>query len=133
MNAAANIAQANSLIAILIDRASAQPDHPAYRFIGDGRDSDSALSYGQLLEEAVSLAASLHIMQLPGQPVLLACRSNFFFIIGLYACLLSGALAVPTAPPRRPALEERIAYLASHSGAAAALLIAAVHSGLGSG
>lgn len=121
MNAAANIAQAHSLVAILIDRAAAQPDHPAYRFIGDDPDGDSALSYGQLLKEAVSLAASLHIVQLQGQPVLLACKSNFFFIIGLYACLLSGALAVPTAPPRRLALEERITYLASHSGAAAVL------------
>jgi acyl-CoA synthetase (AMP-forming)/AMP-acid ligase II len=121
MYAAANITQATSLIAILIDRASAQPDHPAYHFIGDGPDTDVELGYRQLLKEALSLAASLHIMQLPGQPVLLACKSNFLFIIGLYACVLSGALAVPTAPPRRPALEDRIGFLARHSGAAAVL------------
>ena len=63
MNAAANIAQANSLIAILIERAAAQPDHPAYRFIGDDPDGDSALSYGQLLTAFVEQ----HRMKLPGK------------------------------------------------------------------
>jgi acyl-CoA synthetase (AMP-forming)/AMP-acid ligase II len=121
MNAAANITQATSLIAILVDRASAQPAHTAYHFIGDDTADDTELHYRQLLEEAISLAVSLQIMQLQGRPVLLVCKSNFFFIIGLYACLLSGALAVPTAPPRRLALEERIGFLASHSGAAAVL------------
>ena len=121
MTAASNPTQASSLVAILIDRAQAQPDGIAYHFIGVEPDGDVALGYGQLLQEAASLAVSLQIMQLPARPVLLACKSNFFFVISFYACLLSGALAVPTAPPRRPALEERISYLSSHSGAAAVL------------
>lgn len=121
MSAAANFTQVNSLVAILLERAAAQPDRTAYHFIGDDADSEVRLSYAQLLQEAASLAVSLQIMQLPGKPVLLACKSNFFFVIALHACLLSGALAVPTAPPRRQALEERIGTLASHSGAAAVL------------
>lgn len=121
MNAAANITQANSLIAILVKCAATRARHPAYHFLGDDSGSDAYLTYSQLLQEAASLAVSLQIMQLPGKPVLLACKTNFFFIIGFYACLLSGALAVPTAPPRRPALEERIGFLASQSGAAAVL------------
>jgi acyl-CoA synthetase (AMP-forming)/AMP-acid ligase II len=118
---AAKLKQASSLIAILVRRAAAQPDRTAYHFIGDDPGSDIKLSYCQLLQEALSLAVSLQIMQLPGKPVLLVCKSNFFFIVGFYACLLSGALPVPTAPPRRPALEERIGFLAAHSGAVAVL------------
>jgi acyl-CoA synthetase (AMP-forming)/AMP-acid ligase II len=121
MRAVANLEQANSLVVILINRAVAQPERTAYHFIGDETGSDIKLSYRQLLLEAASLAVSLQIMELPGKPVILACQTNFFFVIGFYACLLSGALAVPTAPPRRPALAERIRYLASHSGAAAML------------
>jgi acyl-CoA synthetase (AMP-forming)/AMP-acid ligase II len=119
MSDAAKPSQSSSLIAVLVSRAAAQPDRTAYHFIGDDPESDIKLSYGQLLQEAISLSISLRIMQLPGKPVLLTCKSNFFFVIGLYGCLLSGALAVPTAPPRRYALEQRISYLADHSGAAA--------------
>lgn len=121
MNDAAQAGQTDSLIAVLVARAAAEPDRTAYHFIGDEAASDVKLSYAQLLQEAISLAVSLQIMELPGKPILLTCKSNFFFVIGLYACLLSGTLAVPTAPPRRPALEKRIDYLASHSGAAAVL------------
>ena len=121
MNDGANLPQAESLIAQLISLAAAQPDHTAYHFIGDAPESDVKLSYSQLLQEAISLAVSLQLMQLPGKPVLLACKSNFFFIIGFFACLLSGTLAVPTAPPRRPALEDRIDFLHRHSGAAGVL------------
>lgn len=110
-----------SLVAILVDRAASQPDDAAYHFIGDAPASEIKLSYSQLLQEAISLAVSLQIMELPGKPVVLACKTHFFFIVGIYACLLSGTLAVPAAPPRRAALEERIAFLAAHSGAAAML------------
>ena len=121
MSAVTNPTQVDSLVAILLDRAAAQPDGTAYHFIGDDAESELRLGYAQLLQEAASLAVSLQLMQLAGKPVLLACRSNFFFVIAFHACLLSGALAVPTAPPRRQALEERIGTLASHSGAAAVL------------
>lgn len=121
MNAAPNVSQAASIVEILIARATSQPDRTAYHFIGDGPAGDVRLTYGELLREAASLATSLQLLHLKGQPVLLACKTNFFFVVGLYACLMSGALAVPTAPPRRQALEQRIAYLVSHSGASAAL------------
>ncbi len=121
MHAVPNVAQPDSLVEILINRAALQPDQTAYHFISDNPDSECSISYGELLREAASLAVSMQIMRLPGKPVLLACKSNFFFVIGLYACLMAGALAVPTAPPRRQSLEERIAFLASHSGATAAL------------
>ena len=110
-----------SLVAILVDRAASQPDDAAYHFIGDDPESDIKLSYRQLLQEAISLAVSLQLLQLPGKPVLLVCTGNMFTIIGFYACLMAGALPVPTAPPRRRALAERIEFIATQSGAAAVL------------
>ncbi|MDB5759720.1 MAG: AMP-binding enzyme family protein [Burkholderia sp.] len=121
MNEAAKPGQANSLIAILVDRAATHPDRTAYHFIGDDPESDIKLSYRELLQEAISLAVSLQIMQLPGKPVLLICKGNLFTIIGFYACLMAGALPIPTAPPRRPSLAERIRLIAARSGAAAVL------------
>lgn len=121
MNAVTIVSRANTLTGILVDRAANQPEHPAYHFIGDVPESDVKLGYSELLREAASLAMSLQIMELQGKPVLLACKTNFFFIISLYACFLSGAVAVPTAPPRRQALEDRISFLSSHSGATAVL------------
>lgn len=121
MDAASKVEQAVSLVEILINRAAQQPDQTAYHFIGERSETDIKLSYAELLREAASLAVSLQIMGLQGQPVLLACKTNFFFVIGLYACLMAGALAVPTAPPRRQALEQRLDFLAQHSGATAAL------------
>lgn len=121
MNAATIVSRPNTLAGILVDRAANQPDHPAYHFIGDAPESDVKLSYGELLREAAGLAVSLQIMELPGKPVLLACKTNFFFIISLYACFLAGAVAVPTAPPRRQALEDRLSFLSRHSGATAVL------------
>ena len=41
MNAAANITQATSLIAILVERAATQPDHPAFHFMGDAPESEA--------------------------------------------------------------------------------------------
>ena len=121
MGAASKVDQADSLVEILINRAAQQPDETAYHFIGERSETDIKLSYAELLREAASLAVSLQIMGLQGQPVLLACKTNLFFVVGLYACLMAGALAVPTAPPRRQALEQRIDFLVQHSGATAAL------------
>ena len=119
MDAALKVDQTDSLVKILINRAAQQPDRIAYHFIGERAEPDTRLRYADLLREAASLAVSLQMLRLQGQPVLLACKTNFFFVIGLYACLMAGALAVPTAPPRRRSLEQRIAYIARHSGATA--------------
>jgi acyl-CoA synthetase (AMP-forming)/AMP-acid ligase II len=122
MNAASAIAYGNNAVEILVNRAALQPEQTAYHFIGDdGPATDVKLTYGSLLREAASLAVALQERQLRGKPVMLACKANFFFVVGLYACLMSGALAVPTAPPRRESLEERIHFIARHAGVAAVI------------
>ncbi|WP_457395115.1 AMP-binding protein, partial [Roseateles sp. P5_E1] len=47
------------------------------------------------------------------------CRSEHHFVVAFHACLLAGAVAVPTAPPRRKNLADRLYLLARDAGASA--------------
>jgi acyl-CoA synthetase (AMP-forming)/AMP-acid ligase II len=120
MNAAVGAGSQNT-VGILVNRAAAQPNHIAYHFIGDDPASEIALSYAELLQEAASLATLLQQHRLAGQPVLLTTKSNRLFVIGFHACLMAGALAIPTAPPRRAGLEQRLDFIGRHAGIAAIL------------
>ncbi|MFL6719286.1 MAG: AMP-binding protein [Burkholderiaceae bacterium] len=110
-----------NLVQSLIHRAATAPDETAYHFISDLPGSHVKLTCANLLWESASLAVVLQEQELTGKPILLACRSNYAFVIGFYACLLAGGIAVPTAPPRREPLKQRIQFIARHAGVAAIL------------
>lgn len=116
-----NESEQQNLVQALIQRAATDPDSTAYHFINDLPARSIKLSYAQLLWEAASLAVVLQKRRLATRPILLASRTNHAFVIGFYACLLAGAIAVPTAPPRRDALRQRMQFIASHAGIAAVL------------
>jgi acyl-CoA synthetase (AMP-forming)/AMP-acid ligase II len=120
MNAASSPAGSN-IVEILVHRAASHPQRPAYHFIGDDPGMDLKLDCATLLREAASLAVLLRQQTLHGKPVLLACKSNRFFVSAFHACLMAGAIVVPTAPPRRALLEERLTYISRHAGIAAVL------------
>lgn len=116
-----NVSVEQNLVQGLIHRAATSPDDTAYHFIGDLPGTHLKLTCANLLWEAASLAVVLQARNLAGSPVLLACRTNYAFVIGFYACLLAGAIAVPTAPPRREGLKQRIQFIARHAQVAAIL------------
>lgn len=120
MNAAVSPAGSN-IVEILIHRAASHPHRAAYHFIGDDPGSSTALDYSTLLKEAASLATLLQAQELQGKPILLACKSNRSFIASFFACLMAGAVAVPTAPPRRALLEQRLRYIATQAQVAGVL------------
>jgi acyl-CoA synthetase (AMP-forming)/AMP-acid ligase II len=117
--------QDRTLVDLLVQRASSQPDQLAYTFIGEGeRRPDSlgfSLTYRELFEQAAGLAALLQAHGLAGERVLLVFRSNTSFVIAFFGCLLAGAVAVPTAPPRRERMMHRLSAIASNAGAKAGL------------
>lgn len=121
MDVGSSACASRNLVQVLIHRAAMQPLGTAYHFINDLPAIHIQLSYAALLHEAASLAVVLQRLGLAGKPVLLACKTNCAFVIGLYACLMSGALAVPTAPPRRDTLGQRIDFIAEHSEVAGVL------------
>jgi acyl-CoA synthetase (AMP-forming)/AMP-acid ligase II len=101
---------------ILHDRAQAQPDAIAYRFFQGASLVPEDLSFHQVWQQAAALAAVLQSRSLAGERVLLTCKSQRYFVIAFFACLMAGAVAVPTALPRRNALLERLHVLSRDAG-----------------
>lgn len=115
------IGRDRTLVDILVERAVRQPDDIAYTFVGEGNDAGLTLTYRELFEQAAGFAALLQKHGLGGERVLLVFKSNAYFVISFFACLLAGAVAVPTAPPRREQLTRRLRVIAGNSGARAGI------------
>lgn len=103
----------SNLVDILCAHAHRNGAAPAYRFFTPGApETPEELTFAGLLHKAASVAARLQERGLRGQRVLLVCEAHQSFVVGLYACFLAGTIAVPTAPPRRAALQGRLVLLA---------------------
>lgn len=99
-----------TIVHVLINRGVSQPEDIAFKFSDDPRAAGESLSYGELLAEATNLS-----MQLPtvhGERILLVLRSNRYFVVAFFACLLVGAVPVPTVH-RRNNLRARLQALIS--------------------
>lgn len=96
---------------ILLQRAQSDAASTAYRFFQGGSLVPETLSFHEVWAEAAALAALMQSRGLAGERVLLTCKSQRHFVIAFFACLLAGAVAVPTALPRRSALQERLQVL----------------------
>jgi acyl-CoA synthetase (AMP-forming)/AMP-acid ligase II len=113
-----------TLVDILVERAALQPDKLAFTFVGEGTDGPEGaltLTYRELFEQAAGFAALLQAHGLAGERVLLVFKSNAWFVISFFACLMAGAIAVPTAPPRREQMAQRLHTIAGNAGARAGI------------
>jgi acyl-CoA synthetase (AMP-forming)/AMP-acid ligase II len=93
---------------ILERRARETPDAIACRFFKGPSPVPETWTFRGLRDAAATLAARLVAHDLAGERVLLLCASQQRFVVAFYACLIAGAVAVPTAPPRRAVLHERL-------------------------
>lgn len=89
--------QSGSIVQILRERATGQPDKICYTFLGDAGVEPSLLTYAALDTKARRIAAALAVVGRPGARVLLLFSHGHDFIPALYGCLYAGAIAVPTA------------------------------------
>lgn len=105
---------------IVARRAQAEPDRLAYRFQQGGAHPQTLTCAG-LWQQAATLADRMVREGWRGQCVLLVCRQERSFVVAFYACLMAGVIAVPTAPPRRQLLHERLRLLARDARAKAIL------------
>lgn len=112
---------ATTIVDLLCERASSEPDRVAYAFVQDAQGTLVTLTYRELFLQASGFAALLQERGYAGERVLLVFKSNELFIIAFYACLLAGAIAVPTSPPRRAHLSERLGLLARNAQALAGI------------
>jgi len=106
---------------ILIERSVSQPGTTAYRFFAGANPMPEALTYRALWEKAASLAQVLQAGGMRDQRVLLVCKSQKNFVVAFYACLLAGAIVVPTALPRRQVLQSRLQLLMDDAGVGAVI------------
>ncbi|HVZ44384.1 MAG TPA: fatty acyl-AMP ligase [Ramlibacter sp.] len=109
-----------TFVDVLVERAASEPDDIAFTFLGEGTDAapgELRLTYRDLFEEAAGFASLLQAHGLAGERVLLVFKSNAWFAVAFFACLMAGAIAVPTAPPRREQLAQRLRGIAANAGA----------------
>ena len=92
---------ADNLVALLCQRAQAQPDRRAYIFLSDGETVEATFSYSELDQRARAIGARLQSSVGVGERVLLLYQPGLEYIAAFFGCLYAGAVAVPAYPPRR--------------------------------
>nr|AXN93619.1 PuwI [Symplocastrum muelleri NIVA-CYA 644] len=89
-----------TLVDLLRYRA-AQPSRLAFTFLQDGETESSSLTYQELEQQALAIAAQLQSLVAPGDRALLLYPAGLEFISAFFGCLYAGVVAVPAYPPRR--------------------------------
>src|SRR5690242_8239787 len=79
----------------------------AYRYFQRNGEEES-LSFAGLRESAISLAARLQRVGVPGGRVLILCPQGLDYVRALWGCLYSGLVAVPAYAPRNTHHFERL-------------------------
>ncbi len=106
---------------VLEHRAATQPDDVAFRFALEVDRGEENWTYEQIVARSRRLALRLRTLDAVGERVLLLYPWGVDYIVGLFACFLSGAIAVPLFAPRPNRSWGRLAAVACDSGATIAL------------
>jgi len=91
----------NHMVELAQQRACQQVDKIAYTFLADGETPTEHISYAQLDAHAKAMAMQLRQITQPQERALLLFHSGLEFIVGFFACLYAGVIAVPLHPPKR--------------------------------
>ena len=97
-----------TFVDILRDRAQVSGDKIAYRFLVDGDKEELTLTYGQLHQRALAIAARLKDEAKPGERALLLYPPGLEFICAFFGCLYAGVIAVPAYPPGENRLVQNV-------------------------
>ena len=100
-----------SLAEVLRHRALAQPDRRAYAVLSDRGAEETAITFAELAGRADSLAGRIAARAAPGERALLLCPNGIGFMVGFFACLLAGVIAVPVMLPRRQSARDASASI----------------------
>jgi acyl-CoA synthetase (AMP-forming)/AMP-acid ligase II/acyl carrier protein len=113
--------QSATLVDVLHDRATQQPDRIAYTFLLDGENQAVHLTYRQLLTQATAIAAQLQSCCSLGDRALVLYPPGLEYITAFFGCLLAGVVAVPAYPPRPHRSGDRLQSLVANAQASVAL------------
>ncbi|STX28747.1 saframycin Mx1 synthetase B [Legionella beliardensis] len=95
---------------ILAYRNANNPEGLAYRFLGPD-EHEELLTSRELFIEVAKLANLLLEYAKPGNRVILAAQPGLEYIIGFFACLRAGMIAVPVFPPANPQMTARLLHI----------------------
>jgi acyl-CoA synthetase (AMP-forming)/AMP-acid ligase II len=98
-----SMVELKTLVELLRDRAASLPEQLAYTFLADGQTESGHLTYQQLDQQTVAIAAQLQTQITPGERVLLVYpyTAGLEFIAAFFGCLYAGAIAVTMNPPTK--------------------------------
>ena len=86
--------------------ADRRPEADAFMFATRDGEIAERLTYAALAERAMALATRLQALDARGERAALLFSPGLDFVVALLGCMLSGAIAVPMALPRRDALRD---------------------------
>lgn len=89
----------STIVDILAQRASSQPDQTAYIFLVDGETQEVSLTYAELDRRARAIAGKLQSLSTGGECALLLYPPGLDYITAFFGCLYAGIVAVPAYPP----------------------------------
>jgi acyl-CoA synthetase (AMP-forming)/AMP-acid ligase II len=84
-----------TLVSLLRERASRQPEFIAYTFLANGKIPEDTLTYRQLDAEARAIASHLQSRISPGDRALLIYPQGLDFLTAFFCCLYAGVIAIP--------------------------------------
>jgi amino acid adenylation domain-containing protein len=121
------------LVGHLRELAALRPNDTALIVVG--ADGDRAFDYAALDRRVRALAAALQERCAPGERALLLLDSDEHYVVGFFACLYAGLIAVPAFPPEsaRERHLARLAAIAADSGARCVLATRGMIESLGAG
>jgi acyl-CoA synthetase (AMP-forming)/AMP-acid ligase II len=104
----------SSLVALLARRAESQPDDPAYIFLSDRGAEEAKLTFRQLHDASLALAARLTGIAQPGDRAILVFPPGLEFLIAFFGCQIARVIAVPMMVPRRQGARDSSAAIMSN-------------------
>ncbi len=106
-----------NLTGLLLARKAEHGPRVAFRYLADGENEDSRLTYDQLESRARAVAAALAPHAAAGERALLFYSGGLDFIASFWGCLYAGVVAVPVFPARLHRQIPRLLAIAADSGA----------------
>ncbi|MEH1934231.1 MAG: AMP-binding protein [Nostoc sp.] len=112
-----------TLVNLLHNRASQQPDQTAYTFLVDGENESANLTYRSLDEKARAIAVYLESQLSIGERVLLVYPQGLEAIAAFFGCLYAGVVAIPAPAPEAARMKRVLPRLEAIAADARASLI----------
>ncbi len=116
----------SNMVHLLRQRAQEHRNKTLYTYLTDGESQEIRLTYGELEQRALAIAAFLQTHTSPGERVLLLYPPGTEFPAAFFGCLCAGMVAVPAYPPHSRQFLANLRATVADAGAKVALTTSAI-------